>query len=265
MNILKITLIFFLYIGSFTVSSEERSNFILYAEAIADRDDVEVRINDIPVGIAGSNKLFSRMIEDYLLPKENTLSLHALDTDSRGKARIAAYKEGELLDGKAGRTFIHTHLTSTKKMSLVEGELAPERTLWSWFHNKPLNKSNEEDAIEAARSIYRNLVDANTEKLILSLTPYLSEVGSTYSKTTEKQRVDDFVNTINRIKSKDIWSFDKIDEIKITLVPVANGKMFELRRDDGSPLLRTNQETRKEWFSIGNMMGLQNGEWFIFR
>lgn len=244
-----------------------KPKFILYVEAIADRGSAEIRINDIPIGVVTAESgLYSRMIEDYLLPKENILSIHSENKNSIAKARIAAYKEGEFVDGKTGRTFIHTHLSPEKSNNSAGGELATDRKRWSWLDNPTLNtERDKQDALEAAKAIYQDLVKANVAALISTLDPWLTEVGSTYSQVTKKQRVDDLTKRVERLKSTDLWSFDSFDSIKIKLIPAANGRLYDLRRDDGTPLLRTNQSTNKQWFAVGNLIGNENGSWKIYR
>ncbi|WP_298548316.1 hypothetical protein [uncultured Aquimarina sp.] len=57
--------------------------------------------------------------------------------------------------------------------------------------------------------------------------------------------------------------YDDIDSISIKLTPIANGKLFEVKREDGSFLFRTSD---KNEFPVGfkSIIGRKNGVWQFY-
>jgi len=63
------------------------------------------------------------------------------------------------------------------------------------------------------------------------------------------------------LTEKDIY--DDIDSIAIKLIPIANGTLFEVIREDGTFLFRTSD---KNEFSVGfkSIIGRKNGVWQFY-
>jgi hypothetical protein len=249
-------------------SSNKKINLSsLYIEGFAKNANCEVRVNDIPLGIISTGKqMFYKSAERHLLPGENTVSIHPQNINGIAAIRIAIYQQGEWVDGKGGKELGEIQ-TDKGKVAEIKITLDNDRPVWLWTTADDITSAvAQQEARDFIKKAYQLLVSGDAENFIPLLTPYYKDLEKYNPSFKFQTQIEDSkVKLEGHYEKKDaIWKFTNYNEMEIVLVPVANGKLLDVRRIDGSPVFRTYQDNKIDRITYFNIIGKQNGKWEFY-
>jgi len=76
-----------------------------------------------------------------------------------------------------------------------------------------------------------------------------------------KEIRDDFTGITTDKK----WKWNDIKDIRFHAKPVANGRLYEILREDGTSLFRTNLKDKQGRINFSGLIGRKNGKWQFYR
>lgn len=239
----------------------------------------EVRINDIPLcKITPDDSSCVRGVSSYLIDKDNTIEI--ISSDKKGEIWARVY---EINSSETTMVFS----TDAYKDEDIEGQILKVDQLnkkvtftssakgldWEWKNNIVLDSSDEKEAIAFVKSIYTSLQKGDYNNYVLASEPLhinqsqIINNSGMAGKDIDKNTISsELRNDISRILKKNdpIWKWDNFDDLELVIVKIAGGKLYDLRRKDGSSFIRTSQDDKFERFGMANKIGKKNGQWFFF-
>ncbi len=253
---------------NFSIAEEPPMSIIkkIYVEGEAEGTDAEIRVNDIPVSYlkAGSD-VKSVLVEINLLSGTNTLSIIPTGKVGSVITRLVAYKVGEWVDGRGGETLL---VLKTEKGKAVTGtvKLSSDRPEWEWLTADIVtDKTSHKEAIEFAKSYYKSLKEGDTKVMTAALLPLHTDESKLDPEVTLEMRNKAFSEDFTGVITDKNWKWDDINDIRFHAKPVANGRLYELLREDGTELFRTNQKDKLDRIFFSTMIGRKAGKWQIYR
>ena len=230
--------------------------------------NVKVRLNDIPVSelLIENEKGYGNsltLVNYYAIPGINTLSVYPLSQKGTATIRLARYNKGEITGENNGETLLKIEIENDDTPIHKKIELSANRKRWSWIDTDIINgKKSKEEAITFSKSFYKIMEQNDISKMIAAADPILNYEILSKPKTSKEKLIKEWTKGLNMVfTEKEIY--DDINSISIKLNPIANGKLFEVTREDGSFLFRTSD---KNEFPVGfkSIIGRKNGVWKFY-
>ena len=244
-----------------------------------DNITAEVRINDLPLcNITPKDSSCVRGISSYLTGEKNKIEI--VSSTDKGKIWARLY---EISSSETTMVFS----TDAYKDEDIEGQILKVNKLnkevdftslvkgldWEWKNNKVLNSNDEKEAIAFTKHIYTTLQKGEIDSILSTFEPlFINETqvinnsgmaGDDIEKNALKDELKTDVNLI--VKDKDpVWQWDDFDSVELVLIKIADGRLYDLRRKDGSPFIRTSQKGEFGRFTMSNKIGKRKGQWFFF-
>ncbi|PKH50034.1 hypothetical protein CXF68_04640 [Tenacibaculum sp. Bg11-29] len=238
----------------------------IYVEGEAEGTDAEIRVNDIPIiYLKAGSDVKSVLIEINLLSGTNTLSIIPTGKEGAVITRIVAYKVGDWVDGRGGETLL---VLRAKKGKTVTGtvELSANRPEWEWLTADIVtDNTSHEEALKFAKSYYKSLKEGDTKVMVEALLPLHMDESKLDTEVTLEVRSKEIRDDFTGITIDEKWKWDDIKDIVFHAKPVANGRLYELLREDGSSLFRTNLKDKQGRINFSRMIGRKDGKWQIYR
>lgn len=260
-----IAAVFVLVFSYIVLANSGGAKKMIYVEGFTKGSETEIRVNDIPLGtIALNGQMFAKQVERHVLPGKNTLSIHPTTESGSSAIRLSLYPEDAFVDGKGGEEIGRTQ-TANGKVATLEFELDNNRPQWQWVDADIVTTAADiKDAEKFAKKAYGYLANTDAEHFTPLLKPLFEDMATHDATISAKNRLEGFKTKLKTRKGQPIWQFTNIDDIDIVLTPVANGRLINISRKDGSPLFRTAQESRSERISYYNIIGRKEGEWAFY-
>ncbi|WP_405207811.1 hypothetical protein [Aquimarina sp. LLG6339-5] len=230
--------------------------------------NVKVRLNDIPVCelLIENEKGYGNslaFVNYYAIPGINTLSVYPLSQKGAATIRLARYTKGEITGENNGETLIKIEIKNNNTPIHKKIELSANRKRWSWIDTDIINdKKSKKEAITFSKSFYKMMEQNDISRMITTADPILNYEILSKPETSKEKLIEEWTKGLNlAFTEKDIY--DDIDSIRIKLTPIANGKLFEVTREDGSFLFRTSD---KNEFPVGfkSIIGRKNEVWKFY-
>ena len=283
MNIVKIGLLFLsVALLSFSIKKEPRNTLInatifdqnsiekfLYLEIKGEKgSSVEVRLNDIPAcKLSIENKENSgnsfAQVKYYVKPGINTITVYPLNNRGKATVRLVNYKKGDITGGDSGEVLVKIVIEDNYEPVHKQVELSSDRIKWEWMNTDVItDDKSKSEAIDFAKHFYKMMEESNVAEMIAVADPLLSyQLVSKPNLTKDKLVAQWKENMTTMFTSENI--FDDINTISIQLIPIANGKLFEVKRKDGSMLFRTSDKSE---YVVGfkKVIGRKNGVWQFY-
>ncbi len=238
----------------------------IYAEGEATGVNAEIRLNDIPIAQLVENEdVKSFHVEINLVSGNNTLTIIPADKSGSVAARLVAYNLYDFVDGVGGDTVLVVR-TKNGETSSITVDLGSERPKWSWQSADIVtDKTSHQEALSFAKSFYRALQQGDTQKIAAALKPVHVDHALLTPSFSAEARDKESADYLPGIISDEIWQWDDIKDIVFRAIPVANGRLYDIRREDGSTLFRTRQKDRFERYTFYSMIGRKDGQWRFYR
>lgn len=232
----------------------------------------EIRVNDIPIcRISPKYSSCVLKVTDYLESGDNSLTIITTDSKHKIWARITEHYKDEKIKFYDSKGFNNekrigelVKVTEAIKTAIFSSSL--EGIKWQWKNNDILNdKEDRQEAINFAKSVYASLQKGESKKIMPLYEPLHENRSITTGVAIDafKKKSEKMINAIPG-NPKPIWKWDNIDAITIVPVKIANARLYDLRRIDGSPFLRTSQEDKFRRITFSNKIGKKNGKWLFF-
>jgi len=238
----------------------------IYVEGEAEGTDAEIRVNDIPIiYLKADSDVKSVLIEINLLSGTNTLSIIPTGKEGSVITRIVAYKVGEWVDGRGGETLL---LLKTEKGKTITGtvELSTNRPEWEWLTADIVtDDTSHKEALEFAKSYYNSLKVGDSKVMAEALLPLHIDQSKLDPEVTLEIRSKEIIDVFTGVATDEKWKWDDINDIVFHAKPVANGRLYELLREDGSNLFRTNLKDKQGRKNFSRMIGRKDGKWQFYR
>ncbi len=272
-----LVLIFFVaFVGACAeeVKTEEdyRPSHEIYIQVNADGADAgvnaEVRVNDIPVreGIF-TGSLSQISVRFCLLSGENTVSIMPYSTTGSVTVEMTRYPifpNGRI--DRGGEELLLSIKSEGGERVTGTINLPSERPSWSWLKADFVdNDASREEAITFSKVYYTAYVEADADILVPAKMPIFEDFDRQSPAFDIDSRSEGFGIKMKSFLGRDDWVFDDLDGIEFDVVPVANGKLFSVRREDGSALFRTNQEDPFDRIEGYTIIGRKDGKWAFYR
>ncbi|AXT58390.1 hypothetical protein J8L88_19710 [Aquimarina sp. MMG015] len=257
-------------IKSTSITAEKYQNKILYIEGTGEGTGAEIRLNDIPIGYLspkGDSEMKHIQVELNIVTGKNKLSVYPSSNKGNIAVRLVRYTEGDWIDGVGGETLLLIKTKNDDSPVHKEITLSGKKPHWSWLNADVISdpKSHKE-AIAFAKSFYNNLKDLeNLDEIITALNPIYYDMSAIDPEITLSIRNKELRKSLLENSKKNIWQFDDIDTLSFMAIPVGNGRLYDLRRTDGSPLIRTSQNSKWDRITYRNIIGRKNGIWQFYR
>ncbi|MHA7060022.1 hypothetical protein ACWGOQ_0022535 [Aquimarina sp. M1] len=246
---------------------EETKKFLYVEVYVKEGIDLEVRLNDIPVcevsinNKEGYGNAFA-LATYHIIPGTNTLSVNPSSKTGKATIRLAQYTKGEFTGEDNGETLIKIEIENDDTPIHKTIELSKKKR-WSWMDTDFINdQKSKEEAIAFSKSFYKIMEQSNIEEMIAAADPILNDELKIKSETTKEKLVEQWRQGLKMVL-KDPYIFDDIDSIAIKLVPIANGKLFEVQREDGSSLFRSSDKNEHP-IGFRSIIGRKNGIWNFY-
>ncbi len=228
--------------------------------------DGEVRVNDIPVRVGITADSLSHVdIEPYLVSGENELSI--LPFKSSGS--VSVEMTSHTVDGNGmiyfnnGDVLLSIRAEGERGVGTVNFPSA--RPIWAWTNADFIDDSKSRDeAIRFSRLYYEALVKGDVDIVLPAHEPIFSDQSILEPFFSFDERMEELEADLKSNAVSDFWLFDDFDDIGIELQPVASGRLFIVRRKDGSALFRTSQSNPDERIYYDSMIGRKNGKWAFY-
>jgi len=238
----------------------------------------EVRINDLKVCIITPDNSENRSPISFDL-KDSINTLEIISSDRKGSiwARITEItsNEGALVfnfsdlkdEDQEGQILKLTVLN--KKVSFtssVKGNVDSE-----WKNNEILDNSDIEDATAFANRMYTAIQKGDFDNFLSLYDPLFINQSKRLPNTNVAHRTAELRNELKEditsiIEDKDpIWQWDDFNDIQLNFVKVADGRLFQMQRKDGSPVIRTSGNDHWGRIEYSNTIGKKEGKWYVFR
>jgi len=258
------------YIKSTSIVDKKHQNNILYVEGSGEGTTAEIRLNDIPIGYlssGGDSKMKHIQVALNMVTGKNKLSVYPSSNKGNIAVRLVRYTEGDWVDGVGGETLLVIKTENDDSPIHKEITLSKKKPHWSWLDADIISDSeSHKEAIIFAKSFYNNLKDLeNLDKIITALNPIYSDMSAIDPEITLSIRNKELRQNLLDNSKKEIWQFDDINTISFTAILVGNGRLYDLRRADGSPLMRTSQNSKWDRITYRNIIGRKNGVWQFYR
>ncbi|WP_378183407.1 hypothetical protein [Aquimarina sp. SS2-1] len=255
-------------IQNHVITNQEKEEKLLYVEIYGEKgSNIEVRLNDIPISkISITDEGYGNSVaaaDHYAITGINTLSVYPLSKKGITTIRLARYKRGDITGKDSGETLIEINIENDDTPVHQKIELPASRTRWSWMDTDPIdNEKAREEAIAFSKAFYKILQQNNIEKMIEAVDPLLNDELLSKPETTKEKIVEQWTEGLKMaVTEKDVY--DDIDTIEIELIPIANGKLFEVKRKDGSFLFRTS-DNNEYVLGFKDIIGRKNGVWQFY-
>ncbi len=249
-----------------TMYQKKSKKEFIYLEISGEKGaKIEVRLNDIPAGELitegenGSGNSFSN-IKYYTKPGSNTLSVYSLSEKGKATVRLVRYFEGQSTGKGEGKTLIEIIVENTKLPTHKEIVLASSSERWSWMDVDLItDEKSEREAMDFVRRFYKTMEKSNVDEMIKALDPIINDELRSKPNTTKEKLVKNWTKFMKMAFNGDN-TYDDINKISVQLTPVANGKLFEVKRKDGSLLFRTSDTS----VAFKNIIGRKDGVWKFY-
>ncbi|MFD2564630.1 hypothetical protein [Aquimarina rubra] len=250
------------------IINQDKKEKLLYVELYGEKgSNVEVRFNDIPISkISITDKGYGNSFaaaDHYAIPGINTLSIYPLSKKGITTIRLVKYSKGEITGEDSGETLLKIIIENDDTPIHKQITLSSNRIRWSWMDTDNIdNKKSKEEAIAFSKEFYKIMQQNNIEKMIKTADPIINYELVSKPGTQKEKIVKEWTKGL-KMAFTDQDIYDDIDSIDIQLVPIANGKLFEVKRKDGSFLFRTSVENE---FPVGfkSIIGRKNGIWQFY-
>ncbi|MGY3794858.1 hypothetical protein [Aquimarina sp. 433] len=230
--------------------------------------NIKVRLNDIPVcellieNKEGYGNAFT-LANYYAIPNINTVSVYPLSKKGSATIRLATYKKGEITGENNGKTLLKINIKNDDTPVHKQVTLPSNLKKWSWMDTDIItDKSSKEEAIAFAKSFYKTMEEGNINAMVTAADPIIGYEVLSKPEISKEDLINEWIKGLKMVFT-DQNIYDNIDSISIRLTPVANGKLLEVTRDDGSWLFRTSE---KNEFPVGfkSIIGRKNGVWKFY-
>ncbi|WP_299220195.1 hypothetical protein [uncultured Aquimarina sp.] len=250
--------------------NKKSQNKILYVEGSGEGTTAEIRLNDIPIGhlsSGGDAEMKHIQVELNIVTGKNTLSVYPSSNKGKTIVRLVRYTEGDWVDGEGGETLLVIRTEHDDSPIHEDIELSKKRPDWCWLDADIVtDRKSHKEAIAFAKSFYNDLkVVKNVNKIVTAFDPIFEDMSAIDPEITLSIRTKELKEGLLKNSKKEIWQFDDIDTLSYTAIPVANGRLYDLRREDGSPLIRTSQNSKWDRITYRNIIGRKNGVWQFYR
>ncbi|SEM17485.1 hypothetical protein SAMN04487910_4322 [Aquimarina amphilecti] len=258
------------YIKSTATLDKKYQNKVFYVEGSGEGAAAEIRLNDIPIGYlssGGDSEMKHIQVELNLITGKNKLSVYPTSNKGTTVVRLVRHTEGDWIDGVGGETLLVIRTENDNSPVHKEVTLLKKKPHWSWLDTDIISDSeSHKEAISFAKSFYNDLKDLkNLDEIITALNPIYSDMSTIDPEITLAIRNKELRQDLLKNSKKEIWQFDNIDTLSFTAVLVGNGRLYDLRRADGSPLIRTCQNSKWDRITYRNIIGRKNGVWQFYR
>lgn len=278
----QISLLFLLFTLSFSfqkktsnasketiMTNQETKEKFLYLEIYGEKGaSAQVRLNDIPAcelsasDENSSGNSFSQ-VKYYVKPGRNTISIYPLSKKGKLTIRLVNYTKGGFTGRDKGEELINVIIENNFNPIHKQIELAMDRKKWSWMDTDIItdNKSKEE-AIDFAKNFYKIMKQNNIKEMISVADPIITYDLISKPNITKEELIKRWEKGM-KMAFNDKNIFDDINTISIQLNTIANGRLFEVKRKDGSDFFRTSDKSN---FVVGfnNIIGRKNGVWKFY-
>jgi len=248
------------------IMNQETEEQYLYIEISGEKGaKVEVRLNDIPAseliieGENGSGNSFTN-VKYYTKPGINTLSVYSLSEKGKAIVRLVRYLKGQTTGRGEGETLAEIIVENTKSPIHKEIKLPSKNERWSWVDADAITDEKIElEAMGFVKRFYKIMGKSNVDKMIEALDPIINDELRSKPNMTKEKLVQDWTKFMKMAFNSEN-TYDDINKISIQLTPVANGKLFEVKRKDGSLVFRTSDN------SVGfkKIIGRKDGVWKFY-
>ncbi|GAA4107890.1 hypothetical protein GCM10022393_03500 [Aquimarina addita] len=252
-----------------TMDMQDEEKFI-YLEVYGEGSHVEVRLNDIPVTTLKTNTTETGYGNSYtqaqyfVMPGINTLSVYPLTNKGKTFIRLVNFTKADGSTARdKGETLIKIEIDNNDTPVHKEVTLASDRKNWSWMEVDQINnKKDKEEARSFATSFYKTMVSGDIQNMIIAMDPILNYKITAKPETKKETLITEITKGLS-MAFNDECIFDDINTISIDLVPIANGKLFLVKRKDGTTLFRTSDKSE---FIVGfkDIIGRKNGVWQFY-
>ncbi|WP_299442440.1 hypothetical protein [uncultured Aquimarina sp.] len=249
--------------------SQAKEEF-LYVEGYGDGNTAEIRLNDIPIGkltSGGKFEMIHKHASLHVLSGINTVSVYPDSKEGKIWVRFVKYAERDWADGKGGETLLLIETNNNNEPVHKQIELKNNTPHWSWLDADIISDpESHKEAIAFAKSFYKSLEKVeNIDEIVTAFDPIYKDLSAIDPEIKVAIRTKELREGLLKSSKKEIWQFDDIDTLSFTATSVGNGRLCDLRRADGSPLIRTSQNSKWERITYRNIIGRKNGVWQFYR
>ncbi|WP_405572086.1 hypothetical protein [Winogradskyella sp. Asnod2-B02-A] len=275
MKIIKISLtflsiLFFVFtLHAVAIENNQSQEKVWYVEVEGnDESSVEVRLNDIPVCRLsldpedGSGSSVTR-VKYYTQPGTNTLSIYPLSKKGKSTIRLVVYTKNEDTQESVKDVLAEVVIDNDDSVVHKQIELSSDIKEWPWLSTDTITDENsKKGAINFVNDFYEIMVQNNVKEMIVAADPILTYDLMSDPNMNKQELVQEWTENMEMMFN-DENIYDNIETISIQLIPIANNKLFEVKRKDGSPVFRTSYGSE---FTVGfkNIIGRKNGIWNFY-
>ena len=253
----------------------------------------EMRINDIPIRITPREnpKEFSVSVQHYLVDGENTIKLivnpgptpstvlsEKVTLDETGidcLLRAVDYPIGVYPGDPAGNNLAQVRFLGQKD---IESEFPKSLTAafniktgnnWSWqaAESIKLNEKNESEIIDFLKDLRAAFVQRDANVIWPLIQIRVNDAIAAMPGINVAHQKTQFFDTFEEYKAYSDWSIPEVNEDKLDLRVVANGKMVECRYSDWSNVITTGplEAMYGDVFDYPLLISKMDGKWQIVR
>ncbi len=249
--------------------NEKNTEKFLYIEIYGEKGaSTEVRLNDIPAcnlsaeGDNSSGNSFTQA-KYYIKPGINTISVYPLSKKGKSTIRFVRYTKGEFTGRDKGEELIKIIVENSDTPVHKKIELPSDNKKLAWMHTDIItDDESKKEALEFVKKTYQYLQKNNIKEMVSALDPILSYELIFKPNTTKDKLAEEWEKGLGMAFNGDNI-FDDINTISIQLIPIADGKLFQVKRKDGSMFFRTSD---KNEYTVGfrDIIGRKDGVWKFY-
>ncbi len=250
------------------MNPETKEKF-LYLEIYGEKGaSAEVKLNDVTACELSANDENSSgnslsQVRYYVKPGMNTISVHPLSKKGKATIRLVNYTKGGFTGRNKGEELMNIVIENDYTTVYKEIELSSDRKKWSWMNTDIITDDKSKDeAIDFSKKFYKIMEQNNITEMISAADPILGYDLISKPNTTKKRLVKQWERGM-KMAFNDENVFDDINTISIQLIPVANGRLFKVKRKDGSDFFRTSDKSDFV-VAFNNIIGRKNGVWKFY-
>ncbi len=252
---------------------------------------IEFRVNDIPVARYAPGEALNGAevpLNEFLLERGNSIKMlinakHPPSTANEGwglsesrnvrfgapaniQAEVLRFndftRKAEAILARFEWAGIATQSPHVQQQSF-DADIALPR--WAWTRARKLTQSDHATAFRALKQLWELLQRRDVSTLASLLRLKLEEVAEGAYGVPAEQFREGFVSAIGRVFSEPNWKLLPCGERDVEINFVADGRLAECLRPNGSPALTFIKPNSPEEFSLTVMLGEVDGRWKVLR
>ncbi len=251
------------------IMNQETKEKFLYLEIYGEKGaSAEVKLNDVTacelsaIDENSSGNSLSQ-VRYYVKPGMNTISVHPLSKKGKATIRLVNYTKGGFTGRDKGEELMNIVIENDYTPVYKQIELSSDRKKWSWMDTDIItDDKSKEEAIDFSKKIYKIMEQNNIKEMISAADPILTYDLISKPNTTKEGLIKQWERGM-KMAFNDENIFDDINTISIQLIPVANGRLFKVKRKDGSDFFRTSNKSDFV-VAFNNIIGRKNGVWKFY-